>query len=47
MGKIFKISPSTLHSRYEKLPEFMRLIKHYDPEGKFRNSYLDLNIYRS
>jgi xylitol oxidase len=43
-GKIFRIKPAVLHSRYKKLPEFIELIKKYDPEGKFKNEYLDLNI---
>ncbi|MGI9551507.1 MAG: D-arabinono-1,4-lactone oxidase [Aurantibacter sp.] len=44
-GKIFKIAPRILHSRYQKFPEFIELIKRYDPKGKFKNEYLDLNIY--
>lgn len=43
-GKVFSIAPSILHSRYKKLPEFLELIKKYDPDGKFKNDYLDLNI---
>lgn len=44
-GKLFTLDPSTLHGRYEKFPEFLALAQKYDPEGKFRNDYLDLNIY--
>ena len=44
-GKIFTMSPLILHERYEKLPDFLQLVKNYDPQGKFRNAYLDLNIY--
>ncbi|MGB5481150.1 MAG: D-arabinono-1,4-lactone oxidase [Eudoraea sp.] len=44
-GKLFSISPSILASRYEKLPEFIALCKKLDPEGKFKNDYLNLNIY--
>ncbi|MGB5385518.1 MAG: hypothetical protein WBN20_01900 [Eudoraea sp.] len=29
----------------EKLPEFIALCKKLDPEGKFKNDYLNLNIY--
>jgi alditol oxidase len=43
-GKLFTMAPSVLHSRYEKLPDFLQLLKTYDPKGKFRNKYLDLNI---
>jgi alditol oxidase len=44
-GKLFTIAPKDLHSRYEKYGDFMKLIKEYDSTGKFRNPYLDLNIY--
>ncbi len=44
-GKIFSIAPSVLASRYEKLPEFIALAKQFDPTGKFKNDYLNLNIY--
>jgi alditol oxidase len=38
-GKIFTTSPETLRACYERLPDFLRLIDHYDPAGKFRNAY--------
>ena len=44
-GKVFTMAPLVIHERYEKLPDFLQLIKNYDPQGKFRNVYLDLNIY--
>jgi xylitol oxidase len=44
-GKLFTINPATLHERYERFNDFLSLIRKYDPEGKFRNHYLDLNIY--
>lgn len=44
-GKLFSIAPSVLASRYEKLPEFIALAKQFDPSGKFKNDYLNLNIY--
>ena len=44
-GKLFTIDPSVLHSRYERFADFLKLVKTYDPQGKFRNPYLDLNIY--
>jgi xylitol oxidase len=40
-AKLFIMSPS--HS-YPKLPEFKALLKHYDPNGKFRNEYLNTNL---
>ncbi len=44
-GKLFTVHPRTLLSRYEKYSDFLKLLKEYDPKGKFRNGYLDLNIY--
>jgi xylitol oxidase len=46
-GKLFTISPSVLQSRYERLPDFIKLAKHFDPEGKFRNDFLNTNIFNA
>ena len=46
-GKLFTMAPSVLQERYEKLPAFLALVKEHDPQGKFRNAYLNLNIYQS
>ncbi len=44
-GKLFTMPPALLKSKYEKLPEFIELAKSYDPRGKFRNQFLDTNIF--
>lgn len=44
-GKLFTMPPAQLKSKYEKLPEFIELAKSYDPRGKFRNQFLDTNIF--
>lgn len=44
-GKLFTIAPTTLQSRYEKMIEFQQLIDAYDPEGKFRNEFIQTNIF--
>ena len=44
-GKLFTMSPVKLRSMYERLPEFVHLAKEYDPQGKFRNDFLDRNIF--
>jgi len=44
-GKLFTMAPAQLRSRYERLPEFVALAKKLDPQGKFRNTFLDRNIY--
>lgn len=37
--------PSRLRQLYEKMPDYQTLLKHYDPFGKFRNAFLNANIY--
>jgi xylitol oxidase len=44
-GKLFTISPDQLKASYEKLPEFFQLAKKCDPHGKFRNEFLDTNVF--
>ena len=44
-GKLFTMDPVDLHPLYEKYPEFLALVKKYDPERKFDNHYLSNNIY--
>ncbi|MFB9844864.1 FAD-binding protein [Mucilaginibacter ginsenosidivorans] len=44
-GKIFTIAPKVLQSRYEKLDDFKKLVEEYDPHGKFRNAFLEHNLY--
>ncbi|HEX3768705.1 MAG TPA: FAD-binding protein [Puia sp.] len=44
-GKLFTMPASTLESRYEKLPDFRKLVSTYDPKGKFRNDFLNGTIY--
>jgi xylitol oxidase len=40
-GKVFTTSPEALRAAYERLPDFLDLIRHYDPAAKFRNAYTD------
>jgi alditol oxidase len=40
-GKLFVTSPQVLRGLYERLPDFQRLMHHYDPAGKFRNEFID------
>jgi xylitol oxidase len=44
-GKLFTLSPTVLRSRYEKLEDFIQLARRYDPKGKFRNDFLNTNIF--
>jgi xylitol oxidase len=38
-GKIFTIPPDDLRARYERLPDFPRLIRRFDPVSKFSNAF--------
>jgi alditol oxidase len=44
-GKLFTIPPAQLHPNYAKLPNFVALCKKFDPQGKFRNEFLNANIF--
>ena len=44
-GKLFTLNPEVLQSRYEKLPDFLELLKTYDPQGQLRNAYLNATVY--
>jgi len=46
-GKLFSTPPQELKSIYEKLPNFVDLCRTYDPQGKFRNEFLNINIFGS
>lgn len=44
-GKLFTIPPAQLQARYEKHADFKKMLTQYDPNGKFRNAFLDTNIF--
>jgi alditol oxidase len=44
-GKLFTIPPATLQARYERLGDFRKLVEQYDPTGKFRNDFVNSNIF--
>ena len=44
-GKLFTTSPAELRRIYKKMPDFIELSRRYDPQGKFRNDFLDKNIF--
>src|SRR6266536_5154380 len=46
-GKLFTMSATKLTSLYEKLPDFKKMVAQYDAHGKFRNEFLEKNIYGS
>jgi xylitol oxidase len=44
-GKLFTMAPGELRSRYARLDDFRELAGRYDPKGKFRNEFLDANLF--
>ncbi len=44
-AKLFTLPPATVQSRYARLADFKELLHQYDPEGKFRNAFLESNLY--
>jgi alditol oxidase len=44
-GKLFTTPPARLRSLYKKMPDVQQLLKSHDPSGKFRNAFLDRNIF--
>ena len=43
-GKLFTTVPECVQSLYPKLPDFQRLVRRRDPQGKFRNAFLDAYV---
>jgi len=44
-GKIFAIAPDRMQAQYPRLAEFKAFLKQQDPQGKFRNEYIEGNLY--
>ncbi len=44
-GKLFAMSREQLKANYEKMPDFVALCNEFDPKGKFRNRFLQRNIF--
>jgi alditol oxidase len=40
-GKLFVMDPDTVRGLYPRVSEFERLLRDYDPAGKFRNAFVD------
>ena len=44
-GKLFAMAPAEVQKHYPRLPEFREVAKQYDTKGKFRNAFLEKNIF--
>ena len=44
-GKLFTTPSAQVRALYDRLPDFQDLLRLYDPQGKFRNAFLDSYIF--
>jgi xylitol oxidase len=44
-GKLFTLKPGVLQSRIERLNDFKVLLKKYDAAGKFKNEFIEVNLF--
>ena len=44
-GKLFTLAPAQVQAGYARLADFRQLLHTYDPDGKFRNAFVDRNIF--
>ena len=40
-GKVFGLPPAVVEAEYGRMPAFRELVRQYDPQGKFRNAFVD------
>ena len=46
-AKLFTLPPAQLQAQYTRLADFKELLNQHDPTGKFRNEFMETNLYRS
>jgi alditol oxidase len=44
-AKLFTLKPSVLQASIERLSDFKELMKRHDPNGKFRNEFINQNLF--
>ena len=44
-GKLFTMKAADIQAAYPKMDDFRALVQAYDPQGKFRNDFLDGTIF--
>ncbi|MBV6647958.1 MAG: FAD-binding protein [Cyclobacteriaceae bacterium] len=44
-AKLYTMDPKQIRQSYDKFPDFLALLKTYDPTGTLRNDYLDRVVY--
>jgi xylitol oxidase len=46
-AKLFTIPPAELQTQYTRLADFKVMLKRHDQSGKFRNDFIDTNLFSS
>jgi xylitol oxidase len=46
-GKLFNLTPAQVQARYPRLTDFQALVRDYDPQGKFRNAFVERYLFAS
>jgi xylitol oxidase len=44
-AKLFTVTPVRIRSQYTKMSAYQAILAQYDPSGKFRNEFINTNIY--
>jgi xylitol oxidase len=44
-GKLFTLDPAKIQGQYKQLADFKAMAARYDPKGKFRNDFLNTNVF--
>ncbi|MCE7979886.1 MAG: FAD-binding protein [Caldilinea sp. CFX5] len=44
-GKLFNLTPAQVQARYPRLADFQALAHDYDPQGKFRNAFVERYLF--
>jgi alditol oxidase len=44
-GKLFTMAAPQIKPLYPQMAKYQELLAHYDPKGKFRNRFIDTNLY--
>jgi xylitol oxidase len=44
-AKLFTLNPAAVQGQYARLAEYRALLRQYDPKRRFRNTFLETNVY--
>jgi alditol oxidase len=44
-AKLFTMTPAHIKAKYARMSDYQAILAQYDPNGKFRNEFIDRNIY--